>query len=163
MQVVRLSALRTTGTHCCQRKSRPQGHSAAGRTESLKNSNDTVRYGIRDLPACSALPEPTALPRAPIMIIVFNFTWFSINIITVLVRVRVCVCVHALFVSLFHLSLRKRELEFFLCICIQRNMDLQEVGGGCEDWMELAQDRDRWRALVSTVMNLRVPKMRGIS
>jgi len=42
-------------------------------------------------------------------------------------------------------------------------MDLQEVGGACGDWMELAQDRDRWRALVSTVMNLRVPKMRGIS
>ena len=42
-------------------------------------------------------------------------------------------------------------------------MDLQEVGGGCEDWMELAQDRDRWRALVSRVMKLRVPKMRGIS
>ena len=40
---------------------------------------------------------------------------------------------------------------------------VQEVGGGCEDWMELAQDWDRWRALVSTVMNLRVPKMRGIS
>jgi len=37
-------------------------------------------------------------------------------------------------------------------------MDLEEVGRGCEDWMELAQDRDRWRALVSTVMNLRVPK-----
>ena len=34
-------------------------------------------------------------------------------------------------------------------------MDLQEVGVGCGDWMELAQDRDRWRALVSTVMNLR--------
>jgi len=42
-------------------------------------------------------------------------------------------------------------------------MGLQEVGGGCEDWMGLAKDRDRWRALVSTVMNLRVPKMRGIS
>jgi len=40
-------------------------------------------------------------------------------------------------------------------------MDLQEVGGGCGDWMELAQDRDRWWALVSTVMNLRVPKNAG--
>jgi len=36
-------------------------------------------------------------------------------------------------------------------------MDLKEVGGGCGNWMELAQDRDRWRAVVSTVMNLRVP------
>ena len=42
-------------------------------------------------------------------------------------------------------------------------LDLQEVGGGCGDWMELDQNRDRWRALVSTVRNLRVPKMRGIS
>ena len=38
-------------------------------------------------------------------------------------------------------------------------MDLREVGGGCGDWMELAQDRDGWWALVSTVRNLRVPKM----
>ena len=36
-------------------------------------------------------------------------------------------------------------------------MDLREVGGGCGDWMELAQDRDMWRALVSTVMNFWVP------
>jgi len=42
-------------------------------------------------------------------------------------------------------------------------MDLQEVGGSCGYWMELAHDRDRWRALVSTVRNLRVPKMLGIS
>jgi len=35
-------------------------------------------------------------------------------------------------------------------------MDLQEVGGCCGDWMELAQDREKWQALVSTVMNFRV-------
>jgi hypothetical protein len=40
-------------------------------------------------------------------------------------------------------------------------MDLQEVGGGCGDWMMLAQDRDRWWALVSMVENLRVPKKCG--
>jgi hypothetical protein len=40
---------------------------------------------------------------------------------------------------------------------IDIKMDLQEVGVGCGDWMELAQDKDRWRALVSTVKKLRVP------
>jgi hypothetical protein len=35
-------------------------------------------------------------------------------------------------------------------------MDLREIGWGRVDWIQLAQDRDRWRALVNTVMNLRV-------
>jgi hypothetical protein len=46
--------------------------------------------------------------------------------------------------------------------CIRRwedniKRDLQEVGGGYGDWMERAEDRNRWRAFVSTVMNFRVP------
>jgi hypothetical protein len=36
-------------------------------------------------------------------------------------------------------------------------MNLQELGWGDMDWMDLVQDRDRWRALVKAVMNLRVP------
>jgi hypothetical protein len=36
-------------------------------------------------------------------------------------------------------------------------MDLREIGWDGTDWIDLAQDRDQWRALVSTVMNLRVP------
>jgi hypothetical protein len=36
-------------------------------------------------------------------------------------------------------------------------MDLREIGWGDMDWIDVAQDRDQWRALVNTVLNLRVP------
>jgi hypothetical protein len=36
-------------------------------------------------------------------------------------------------------------------------MDLREIGWDCRDWIDVVQDRDKWRALVNAVMNLRVP------
>jgi hypothetical protein len=39
----------------------------------------------------------------------------------------------------------------------RRRWDLREIGWGGMDWIDLAQDRDQWKALVNTVMNLRVP------
>ena len=52
----------------------------------------------------------------------------------------------------------KRQLGRPGCRCEDNiKMDLQEVGRDCGDWMELAQDRDSRRALVSTVMNFGVP------
>jgi hypothetical protein len=53
------------GTHFCLRLSRPQGHSAAGRIKSTEKSYDLIGNRIRDLPACSIVPQPTTLARAP--------------------------------------------------------------------------------------------------
>ena len=51
----------------------------------------------------------------------------------------------------------KRSLERPRCRCEDNiKMDLKEVRRGCGDWMEFAQNTDRWRALVSTLMNFRV-------
>ena len=78
MQVESLSALHTGrlgppgnihGTHFCYRLSRPQGHSAAGSFMSVINPSDTIKIQTRHLSACSAVPQPTALPHA------FTFTF----------------------------------------------------------------------------------------
>jgi hypothetical protein len=54
----------TPGTHFCWRLSRPQGHSAAGRIKTKKNSNNSIGNWTSDLPACSEVPQPTAPLRA---------------------------------------------------------------------------------------------------
>jgi len=51
------------GTHFCYTLSQPQGHSAAGRIMSMKKSSDTIGNQTRNLPTCSAVPQPTVLLR----------------------------------------------------------------------------------------------------
>ena len=51
----------------------PQGHSAAGRIMSMKNSNDTIGNRTRDLPTCSAVPQPTAPLRVKYQLILKNW------------------------------------------------------------------------------------------
>jgi hypothetical protein len=47
----------------------------------------------------------------------------------------------------------KRQLETQRCRWVDNiKMDLREIGWGCMDWIDLAQDRDQWRALVNTVI-----------
>jgi hypothetical protein len=52
-------------------------------------------------------------------------------------------------------------IEIYIYIYVK--VDIQEVEWRGIDWIDLAQDRDRWRALVNAVMNLAFHKMRGIS
>ena len=68
--------------HFCYRPNRPQENSAAGRITLMKNFNDTIGNRTRDHPACSAVPQPTAPPRAPVfladdLIILWLFTHSS--------------------------------------------------------------------------------------
>jgi hypothetical protein len=55
------------GTHFCQRLSRTQGHSTAARIRPIEKSNDLIGNRTRDLPACSIVPQPNTLPRAPLI------------------------------------------------------------------------------------------------
>jgi hypothetical protein len=57
--------------------SQPHGGSAAGRIMSMENSKDAIGIQTRDLPACSAVPQPTALPRAPAIL----YTYMKTNVL----------------------------------------------------------------------------------
>jgi hypothetical protein len=54
-----------SSTNFCQRLSRNQGLSAAGRIRSIEKSNNLIGIRTRDLSACRIVPQPTTLPRAP--------------------------------------------------------------------------------------------------
>jgi hypothetical protein len=54
-----------SGAYFCYKLSRPRDHSAARRIRLIEKSNDLIGNQTRDLPACSIVPQPTALPRAP--------------------------------------------------------------------------------------------------
>jgi hypothetical protein len=74
MKVIRLSALCTGYLYSpgnipgIPRLSQPKGHSAAGRIMSLKNSCDTLGNQTHNLPACSAVPQPTVPPHTPLIL-----------------------------------------------------------------------------------------------
>jgi hypothetical protein len=80
---VRMSALRAgrplpprkiPGTHLCQRLSRPQGHSAAGRIRSIEKIH-LIGSHTRDLPACSLVSQPTTLSRNPLNLPMLFQNW----------------------------------------------------------------------------------------
>ena len=76
MKVIRLSVLRTRflhspgsipGTHICHRLSQPQGNNVAGKSKPMENRHDLIGNGTRDLVAYSAVPQPIAPPRTPVI------------------------------------------------------------------------------------------------
>jgi hypothetical protein len=80
MKVVRLSALRTGRLYpkeiflvliSVKRLIRPQGHSATGRIMSIKKSGDTIGNRTRDLPVCSAVPQPLR-PRILLLNVIYH-------------------------------------------------------------------------------------------
>ena len=98
----------------------------------------TIYYLVQDIPDVSSRPHFNAsINTIPQFFSIVIFAMEAIGVVSV--------------------SIPRRRREDNI------KMDLQEVGGGCGDWMELGQDRDRRRALVNTVRNFRFPKMRGIS
>jgi hypothetical protein len=55
------------------------------------------------------------------------------------------------------LKIQKEYYYYYYYFTANIKMDLREIGWEGMDWIDLAQDRDQWRAVVNTVMNLRVP------
>jgi len=66
----------------------PRAVSAAGRITSMKNSSDTIGKQTRDLPACSAVPQPTALPGVPIFLYCLTNAYFCISAFLVIIFMR---------------------------------------------------------------------------
>jgi hypothetical protein len=85
----------TPSPHFCQKLSRPQGHSAAGRIVSMKNSDDIIGNRTRDLPTCSEVPQQTAPPRAPDFTVT-PFKQSSHNVRHLLYNQNIALCLHVI-------------------------------------------------------------------
>jgi len=68
------------GTHFCYRLSRPQGHSAIGRFMLKKNSSDAIGNRTRDLPTCSAVPQPTTNTHTYMYVCIYIYIYIKVNV-----------------------------------------------------------------------------------